>query len=146
MSLFLWVKFMKHRPISVHDDYAVTVSEEDGKIITGWHQDIGKTIKHVRQIRDMHSQSTKRSNPNEWRHVGSVPIAIIVDWCKRNNYTFSEWARNVDKSKDKFMKYFLSRDFSKLHNLHVTTKRESSQFVVPKSIARSAVDLTGINT
>jgi hypothetical protein len=135
---------MKHRPISVHSDYAVTHSEEDVKIITGWHQDVTPTIKHVQKVRDMHSYATKSSNPNEWRHVGSVPIAIIVDWNRRNGYTFSQWARNEDGAKDKFLKYFLSRDFSKLHNMHITTKKESVIHTVPKSITRDAVDLSGV--
>lgn len=135
---------MKHRPLSVHSDLAVTHSEEDGVAYTGYHQDISASIKHVNKIRDMHSFATKQSNPNEWRHMGTVPIALISDWCARNHYTFSQWARNEDRAKDKFLKYYASREFSKLHNMHVTTKRESSQIVVPKSITRDAVDLTGI--
>ena len=125
---------MKHRPLSVSPGYAVTFSSESGQDYVGTHQDIEPVIKHVKKIRDMHSFATKQSNPNEWKHVGSVPIAIIVDWCKRNGYNFSQWARNEDGAKDKFLKYFMTRDFSKLHNQHTTTKTESSQIVVPNYI------------
>ena len=123
---------MKHRPLSVSPGYAVTYSTEGDKVYTGTHQDIEPVIKHVQKVRDMHQYATKQSNPNEWRHVGSVPIVIIVDWCKNNGYDFSQWARNEDGAKDKFLKYFMSREFSKLHNQHVTTKKESSQIWMPK--------------
>ena len=122
---------MKHRPLSVAGDLVVTHAEQDGKIYTGHHQNIEPTIKHVKKIRYMHSFATKQSNPNGWRHLGSVPISIIVDWCARNKYSFHQWATNADGAKDKFLKYFMSRDFSKLHNQHVTTKKESSQIWMP---------------
>ena len=135
---------MKKRILSGGDGYALTFSEEDGKHYQGTHMDIAPVMDHVKKVRELHSQATKQSNPNEWRHVGTVPIPIITDWCKRNGYTFSQWARNEDRAKDKFLSYFMSRDFAKLHNNHVTTRRESSQIVVPKSIAREAVDLSGV--
>lgn len=125
---------MKHRPLSISDGYAVTYATEGDQDYIGTHQDVEPVIKHVKKVRDMHSFATKSSNPNEWRHVGSVPIAIIIDWCRRNGYRFDQWARNEDGAKDKFLKYFMSREFSKLHNNHVTTKKESSQIVVPNYI------------
>ena len=128
---------MDHRPLSLSKGYAVTHAEEQGKTYTGHHQDIDPVIAHVRKVRDMHAYATKQSNPNGWKHLGSVPISIIVDWCKLNNTTFSDWARNVDGAKDRFLKYFMSRDFSKLHNQHVTTKRESSSIIVPPSYGGS---------
>ena len=135
---------MKHQPLSTSKDYGVSFSVEDGTEYVGTHQNIDPVIDHVKKVRDMHSHATAASNPNEWRHVGSVPMSMIVDWVHKSPYTFAQWARNEDGAKDKFLKYFLSRDFSKLHNQHVTTKRESSQITMPKSIARDAVDLTGI--
>ncbi len=134
---------MLHAPISVSRDYAVTVSQENGKTYYGNHQEVGPLIKRTQKIRDMHSHSTKSSNPNEWKHIGTIPISVISKWCQDNNYTFDEWARNDggikgkqypdsrSGVKDKFLAYFLSRDFAKLHNMHFTTRSESSQILVP---------------
>lgn len=122
---------MKHAPISVGGDSATTYSEEDGKRYIGQHQEIQPTIDHVKHLRDVFATATKASNPNGWKHVGSVPISIIVDWCNRNKYTFDQWARDEDNAKKKFMKYFMSREFSKLHNQHVTTKEERSSIWMP---------------
>lgn len=123
---------MKHELLSGDGNYATTYSEEDGKKFVGNHHDLNPIIKRVQHIRDMHSQATKQSNPNEWKHVGTVPIVIITDWCRRNGYTFDQWARDDDNAKQKFCKYFFSREFSKLHNQHVTTKSESSQILMPE--------------
>ena len=135
---------MKHRILSKGPLETTTYSEQNGKAVIGHHTDLDPHIKRVRYLRDIASYATRESNPNGWRHVGTVPIPIITDWCRANNYTFGQWARNEDKSKEKFMKYFLSRDFSKLHNEHSTTKRESSMVSVPKDIESNAWDLTGI--
>jgi hypothetical protein len=112
-------------------DYLRTFSSEDNKHYRVESQDFAPAIKHVEHIRAMHETSTKASNPNEWRHVGSVPITLVVDWCNRNGYTFDQFARDEDNCKKKFLKYFQSREFSKLHNSHVTTKKGSSQIMVP---------------
>lgn len=141
---------MKHEILSSDGKYAVTHSEEDGKRYIGNHADIDPIIKHVKKVRDMHEYSTKASNPNHWKHIGSVPIVIITDWCRRNGHTFDQWARNEGGAKcnaqavlddaelardpgvkSQFMRFFLSRDFSKLHNEHVTTKSGTAQIVVP---------------
>lgn len=131
-------------------------NEEDGKVFIGHHTDLAPHMKRVQYLRDVGAQATRKSNPNGWQHKATVPIPVITDWCRRNGYTFDQWARNeggirgktyphsTNGVKDKFMKYFLSREFSKLHNEHITTKRESSVFTVPQSIARNAMDLTGI--
>lgn len=80
---------------------------------------------------------------------------MLVDWLKKHGYTMHEWATNAGGDpynyrvggpgvKDKFATHFLSRDYSKLHNQHTTTRRESNRVVVPKSIASKAVNLEGL--
>lgn len=136
---------MKHQILSADGtSSSISYSEEDGRGYVGHHIELNPHIKRVQYLRDVFGAATKASNPNGWEHVGRIPIPIVTDWCRSNGYSFDQWARNEDGAKDKFMRYFLSRNFSKLHNEHVTTKRESSQIVVPKSIARDALDLTGI--
>jgi hypothetical protein len=147
---------MKHEPLSSTRHSAVTLSEEDGRSIIGHHVDMEPHIKAVRQIRDMHATATKQSNTGEWQHVGRVPMEVIHGWLKANKFTMHQWAINEggikgvqypdSKSgvKDKFMAYFLSREYSKLHNTHVTTRKKSS--MVPGSMVRNAIDLTGIGT
>jgi hypothetical protein len=135
---------LKKRVTRHYGDYARTISEEGGKFYRGQHQDMGAIEKHVTKIRHMHEHATKTSNPTGWRHVGSVSPAVLMDWLNKNGFTLQQWAVNAggdpyNKFKggpgiyDKFLTYYLSRDFCKLHNDHVTTKRESSQIVVPTS-------------
>ena len=138
----------KVRPIGRAGDYTRSFVSEDGVHKRRETQDLDHTIRHVRLIRDKHSLATRSSNPNEWRHRGSIPMTVLIDWLGKNNYTIDQWARNdggipgrsypFSKTgvKDKFLAYFLSRDFAKLHNEHVTTKRESSQIVVPSTYRR----------
>jgi hypothetical protein len=124
---------MKERTISASNGYAATVTEEDGVVYKGFKQNLQPAMDHVKKVRDMHDYATKASNPSEWKHIGTVPIVLITDWLLHNTpgYRMEHFARNVDGCKDRFLKYFMSREFSKLHNEHVTTKRESSQIVVP---------------
>jgi hypothetical protein len=133
----------KERLTQVAPGYRRSFLTEGGKSYRKQSQDISPVIEHVKHVKDMHSYATKASNPNEWRHVGTIPMTLIVDWCQKNGYTFDQWASNAGgrrgysypESKtgvrDKFLAYFLSRDFAKLHNAHVTTKRESSQILMP---------------
>jgi hypothetical protein len=126
-------------------DYTRTFFSRNGKHYRREHQDIGPAIRRVEEIRDLHSFATKASNPGEWRHVGSVPITMILDWLNKNGFTYDQWARNdggirgkrypESRSgvRDKFLAYFLTRDFAKLHNAHITTKRATSQILVPQN-------------
>ena len=114
-------------------DVAKMFLAEDGKHYRGQRQDIAPIIDRVTDLRNG-AITSKIKNPNEWRHVGSIPMTVLLDWLTKNRYTMDQWARNEDRSKDKFLRYFMSRDFSKLHNNHITTKRESSQIVVPEFI------------
>jgi len=131
-------------------DYARSFFSQDGKHYRREHQEVGHTIKHVAAIRAKHDHATKASNPNGWRHIGSIPMTMLVDWLNKHGYKMDQWARNdggirgktypESKSgvKDKFLAHFLSRDYSKLHNQHVTTKRGSSQIVVPDNYIGSS--------
>ena len=114
-------------------DVAKMFVSEDGKHYRGHRQDIQPIMDRVEELRKG-AITSKVRNPNEWRHVGSIPMTVLLDWLAKNRYSYDQWARNDDKARDKFLKYFMSRDFSKLHNNHITTKRESSQIVVPNYI------------
>ena len=142
---------MKKRVVAHQGDFARTFSTEDGQGFRGLHQDIDPVIKHVQKIRDMHQYRDPRKDSIADRHVGSVPGAVLEAWLKKNGHTMHEWAINAGgdpyiKRKggpgvyDKFLSYFLSRDFSKLHNDHVTTRPETSQFVVPNFIGGKRED------
>lgn len=139
----------KRRLLKASGDYVRGFQTEDGVHYRTESQNLDPAIRRVRDIRHMHEGSTRASNPNGWQHVGSVPTTVLIDWLNTHGYTIDQWARNDGGNpyktdmvngggvKDKFLKYFMSRDFCKLHNNHVTTKRESSQIVVPEHVSRS---------
>lgn len=146
----------RERLIAAAGDYRRSFLTQDGAHYRREHQELGPAMKRVQNIRDMHDYATKSSNPNEWRHVGSIPMTVLIDWLTENRFTMDQWARNdgcvpgktypQSRSgvKDKFLAYFMSRDFSKLHNAHMTTKRGSSQIVVPTFIGgKDRGDLRG---
>ena len=133
----------------VSGDYARGFIFEDGRAIRHERQELAPTIKRVERFRRLQGRS-----PNEWRHVGSIPMTVLIDWLTKTGHTIDQWARNDGGTpcppgadpvqhiqrdpgvKSQFLRHFLSRDFSKLHNVHVTTKRESSAIVVPEYLRR----------
>ena len=134
------------REIATRGDYRRGFLTEGSEHYRREFQDLTPAIDRVKRIRDAHETATKVSNPNEWQHLGSVPMVLLTDWLQKNKHTMDQWARNdggnwplkmenLDKDqgvKARFLKFFFSRDHSKLHNLHTTTKRESSQILVPR--------------
>jgi hypothetical protein len=139
----------KARLIKSSGDYARGFVTQHGKHFRKEVQNIAPAMKRVEEISELQSYATKASNPNEWGYIGSVPKTILVDWLNSHNYTMDEWARNEGGSRcpagsdpmahatldggvrSKFLRYFLSRDFSKLHTQHVTTRQESNRIAVP---------------
>jgi hypothetical protein len=134
-------------------DYTRGFSTEDGKHFRSETQELGPAIRRVELIKQ--AQMATQKSALDKRYVGSVPITVIHDWLMKHGYKWEEYARNEGGEpyatnprgggvRDKFMKYFLSRDFSKLHTQHTTTRRESSQIVVPNYIgAKKHEDTTG---
>ena len=123
-------------------DYVRGFATEGGENYRVEKQELGPAITRDQAI--VEAQAAHGTGMADRRFVGSVPMTVITDWCKKHGHTVDEWARNdggipgmmypETKSgvKDKFMKYFLSREFSKLHTQHVTShKTGQSQFTVP---------------
>lgn len=137
---------------------AVTYSEEDGKSFVGHHINMDPMVKGASQLRELNALAKKKAGGLNLRHEARIPMPMITDWCIKHGFTFDQWASNAGGNKDDgsegfyqrdpgvkslFMRWFKSREFSKLHHGHVTNKRERNW--VPGSIASSAVDLTGID-
>ena len=131
----------KFRPTKRAGDYLRTFSSEDGKHYRGEHQNMEPVMKRVELIKQ--AQAERGTGQFDRRYVGSIPKTILIDWLTKHGYKMDEFARNEGGDpyktnphggsgvKDKFLKYFLSRDFAKLHTQHTTTRRESGQIVVP---------------
>ena len=117
-------------------DYARGFGSEDGKHYRMERQDLGPAIARTAEIR--HLQENAKPNPMGRRYVGSVPATVLMTWLKERGFTMHDWAINaggesnihgdpkfyqIDKGvKSQFMRYFLSREFSKLHVEHSTTR------------------------
>lgn len=101
---------------------------EDGKHYRTSHADFSNIIEHNRYLNEAVNESTVMKKKG-YQHIGSIPTVLLEDWLTKNGYTMHDFAINAggdkDKSnpyggggvKDKFLKYFLSRDFNKLHNM-----------------------------
>lgn len=117
-----------------------TVQSEDGKHYRHFSQDLRPVMDRVTYLNEKVNGATRAENRNGYHYLGSVPITVITDWLEQHNYTLNEFATNAGGDrrrtdptgpgvKDKFLRYFMSRDFSKLHTQHVTTKRPDSGLI-----------------
>lgn len=140
---------VKFRPTRRTGDFLRTFSTEDGKHIRGEHQELGPAMRRAKLIQE--AQAHRGTGITDRRYIGSVPFTVITDWLNKRGYTIDQWARNEGGSpcpagsdpvqhamrdggvKSEFLRYFLSRDFSKLHTQHTTTKRESNVIAVPSN-------------
>jgi len=69
------------------------------------------------------------------QYIGSVPVVLLQDWLTKHGYTLDQFARREGTIRQEFMKFFLSRDFSKLHVQHSTTRvGTGNRIVVPHYI------------
>ena len=114
-------------------DYSRALAFEGGNVYRHHHQDMAPMLE---QIRELQTHQTKETNPSERTYIGSVPVVLLVDWLNKRGYTKDQYARNENGIATAFKKYFLSREFSKLHTQHTTTRRESNRIVVPTYIGK----------
>lgn len=131
----------KFRPTKRAGDYLRTFSTEDGKHYRGETQELAPTMRRVELIKEL--QDRRGTGKYDRRYIGSIPKVLLIDWLNKHGYKIDEFVRNEGGDpyktnphtgggvKDKFLKYYLSRDFAKLHTQHATTRRESGQIVVP---------------
>lgn len=101
---------------------------EDGKHYKTTHADLSDVVEHARYLNEAVNENTTMKKKG-YQHVGSIPMVLLEDWLIKHNYTMHQFAINEggEKNKtnphggggvkDKFLKYFLSRDFNKLHNM-----------------------------
>lgn len=122
-------------------DYVRSFSHEDGADYRVEHQELGPAISRSQLIRE--AQAVNGTGKHDRRYVGSIPVTLLQGWLNKHGYRMDEFARNEGGNpyktdphqgggvKDKFLKYFLSRDFAKLHTQHTTTRAENSRIIVP---------------
>ena len=132
-------------------DYVRGFKPEDGAHYRTEHQDLGPAIRRSQLIRE--AEERNGTGDNDRRYVGSVPMVVVTDWLNKNGYLWEEWARNEggipgmmypeSKTgvKNKFMAYFMTREFSKLHTQHTTTRKASSRIIVPNNTGDTREEL-----
>jgi len=136
-------------------DYARGFKSEDGQHYRVERQELSHAMRRTQQIRELQAMHTRATNPYERTYIGSVPAVVLQDWLKANGYRIDEFARNEGGNpnrgndpqfyktdpgvRSQFLRFFLSRDFSKLHTQHNTTRVEngSNRIVVPGRIGEA---------
>lgn len=125
--------------------------DQDGTHIRRTHQELGPAMRRAELIRERNLEADRRgTNTMDRRYIGSVPMGVLIGWLQERGYTMHDWAVNAGGTpcppgadpmahaatdggvKSEFLRFFLSRDWCKLHSQHITTKRESSVFTVPE--------------
>jgi hypothetical protein len=104
----------KTRPLGGGQGLRQWFASEDGNHYRGMTQDTDAVIKHVERMDAKVNGAPKAVNPNGWQYAGSVPIAVVVDWCHKHGCTFDQWARDDGGLKSKFLAELRSRDYHKL--------------------------------
>ena len=136
---------MRQRELPGQGDIRKILAEEDGKFYRRTVQASKPVLAHVQFLRDKVNEAPAAGNPNGWGFVGSIPWPLLLAWLQKHHYGIDQFARNeggapkvgvTNYHKDKgvkaqFLKYFFTREFSKLHTQHSTTRKASNQFVVP---------------
>lgn len=100
------------RPVQGWGGSTRVLAHEDGKIYRGVHTEMAPVIKHVREQNDIHNSSSKKGGMG-LRYMGSVPHAMLQEWCNQQGVTVDQWAKDSEL-KAKFMKYFNSPEFRAL--------------------------------
>jgi hypothetical protein len=132
-------------------DTARTFIVQDGVHVRRHHQELGPAMRRTKLIQEANEEATRRGlNPSDRQYIGSVPMTVIISWLQERGYTMHDWAVNAGGTqcpigmdpvahahtdngvKSQFLRYFLSRDWCKLHSQHTTTKRGSSMISVPE--------------
>ena len=129
---------MKRRLTRAVGDYVRGFQTEDGAHYRTERQELGPAIRRAKLIQE--AQAHKGTGEFDRRYIGSVPMVVLTDWLKARGYTMDQWARNDGGTrcpfgadpinhamhdggiKSEFLRYFLSRDFSKLHTHHTTSR------------------------
>jgi hypothetical protein len=116
-------------------DYSRGFVSEDGKNYRTEYQDLAPAMRRVVQIRHAQELVKKADNPTGRTYIGSVPATLLMSWLHKNGHTLEQFARKEGTIRQDFMKFFLSRDFSKLHVQHSTTRvGTGNRIVVPNYI------------
>ena len=113
---------------------------EDGKHYRKYSTNMDPIMDRVAYLNEKVNGASRVTNKQGYHYMGSVPITFITDWLNKHGYTFHDFAINAGGEKgrtdpngpgvkDKFMKYFMSRDFSKLHTHHVSSKQSDNGFI-----------------
>lgn len=110
---------------------------EDGAHYRTYSQDMEPIIDRVKYLNEKVNGADRSTNRAGMKYLGSIPRVMLEDWLTKHNYTMHDFAINAGGEKgktdpngggvkDKFIKYFMSREFSKLHTQHTTSSVEGN--------------------
>jgi hypothetical protein len=104
--------------------YLIRYRDEQGRLAhgRGMVQRMDVVMDHVDALNKYVNSAPKHANRGGWHYAGSIPVTILYKWLDDNHLTMGQFARNEDGCKDRFKKWFFSRDFAKLHTRHTSTK------------------------
>ena len=118
---------MAERLTKVVGEYTRSFASEDGKNYRVERQEMDPVIKHVDFLSEKVNTAPKSGNRNDMRYLGSIPLTVLTDWCKKTGIGLDVYARNSHGEKQAFIKY-LQAEFP----VFLAKKKKSSQIVVPR--------------
>ena len=107
-------------------DYVAGVASEDGKHYRVERQELDPILERVEFLSEKVNTAPKAGNTNDMRYIGSIPMTVLWDWCRKVGIGLDAYARDQFGEKDMFLSY-LKTEFPLL----LAKKRKSSQIVVP---------------
>lgn len=116
-----------HRVLQQEGGVTKTFVTEDGKHFRCHTQDVTPVIDRVKRISEAQAESSSIGRKHEY--LGSIPAVMLDAWLKKHGYERSDIYLNPEV-RPRLMAWFLSRDFAKLHNQHITTRNNDRGFYV----------------
>ena len=68
-------------------------------------QNLDAVKKHVERRDEYVNEAPAAGNKHDMHYVGSIPMAVLTDWVRKNGYSMNDFATNKDGCKDKFLVY-----------------------------------------
>jgi hypothetical protein len=115
----------KTKITKVLGEYRRGLVSEDGVNYRHEKQNMTPVLKHVEFLDQKVNSAPKRGNRNNMHYVGSIPMVILTDWCRKEAIPMDQFARNNEGERARFLSFLKTT-----HPAFMAKKQKSSQILV----------------
>ena len=119
----------KNRGLSFNGNTARTLSSEDGLLFRGIHQEMNPIFERIDYLNHMVNDAPRRNNKNDWGYLGSIPWAVLIEFCAKERIGLDQFARNENDERAKLQTY-VKQNYPQFMTVK---KRSESTILMPGS-------------